>query len=267
MKEIVFPGFGIKINISNIAFEFGELRIYWYGLIIVFAILLAFLFMKKDDGKYGIKFEDFLYLSIFLIPVSFICARIYYVVFYFDYYKDNLINVINIRDGGLAIYGGVIGGIITTVVYCKIKKINVLDMLDYITPYLALGQAIGRWGNFFNVEAFGEQTNSIFRMGIMQNGIYTEVHPTFLYESVADLAIFILLFCIRNKRKFKGEITFLYLMLYSIARFFIEGLRTDSLMFYNFRISQIVSIIMFVISILYLALKKYSVLFRKKDEE
>lgn len=255
MKEVIFPGLNINLSFSNIAFEIVGIKIYWYGLLIMSAIIIAIILMKKDDGKYNIKFDDLIYLFVFLIPISFICARIYYVIFYFNYYQDNLLNIFNIRDGGLAIYGGIIGGIATTMVYCKIRKIKILDMLDYIAPYLILGQAIGRWGNFFNVEAFGSQTTSLFRMGIFQNGNYIEVHPTFLYESIADFAIFILLFLIRNKRKYNGEITFLYLMLYSIARFFIEGIRTDSLMFYNFRISQILSLIIFIISFIFFAYK------------
>lgn len=255
MKEVIFPGLNINLSFSNIAFEIVGIKIYWYGLLIMSAIIIAIILMKKDDGKYNIKFDNLIYLFVFLIPISFICARIYYVIFYFNYYQDNLLNIFNIRDGGLAIYGGIIGGIATTMVYCKIRKIKILDMLDYIAPYLILGQAIGRWGNFFNVEAFGSQTTSLFRMGIFQNGNYIEVHPTFLYESIADFAIFILLFLIRNKRKYNGEITFLYLMLYSIARFFIEGIRTDSLMFYNFRISQILSLIIFIISFIFFAYK------------
>lgn len=264
MREVLFPSFGIDIEFSNIALQMANIKIYWYSILIVFAIILAFVFMKKDDGKYNIKFEEILYLSVFLIPISFICARIYYVIFNFNYYSQDLINVFNIRDGGLAIYGGIIGGIITIIVYCKVRKIKVFDMLDYIAPYLVLGQAIGRWGNFFNVEAFGRETASFFRMGIYQDGNYLEVHPTFLYESIADFIIFLLLYFIRNKRNFAGEITLLYFALYSFIRFFIEGLRTDSLMFYNFRISQILSLIIFICSLVYLIYKSVG---KKKKEK
>ena len=140
----------------------------------------------------------------------------------------------------MAIYGGIIGAVITILIYCKKKNINFLDVLDYVAPFLPLAQSIGRWGNFVNVEAYGTETNLPWRMGIMENGIYKEVHPTFLYESISTLIIFIILYILYEiKRKFKGEITSLYLIMYSFVRFFIEGLRTDSLMFFDIRVSKL----------------------------
>lgn len=184
---------------------------------------------------------------LFVLPISIICARIYFIIFKLDYFIANPSEIFNIRNGGLAIYGGIIGAIVTIIVFCKKKKIKVLDVLDYIAPYLALGQAIGRWGNFFNGEAHGTQTQSFFRMGITENGNYIQVHPTFLYESVCTFIIFIILYKLRNKRKYEGQLTYIYFFLYGIARTIIEGFRTDSLMLGSFRISQILSIVLTII--------------------
>lgn len=201
--------------------------------------------MQKQDGKYGIKYENIIDLSIILIPVSFICARLYYVIFNLNNYQ-NLIDIISLKDGGLAIYGGIIGGAITTYIFCKKRKINMLDLLDYIVPFLALGQSIGRWGNFINAEAYGAQTNAPWKMGIQIGGQIQYVHPTFLYESISTLIIFIILNKISKNRKYTGQITYYYIIMYSFIRAIIEGLRIDSLMLGNFRISQVLSIILFV---------------------
>lgn len=247
MKEVIFPEVKLSLLIDNIAFSIGKIDVYWYAILIISAIILVIVLLYKDDKKYGIKFEDVLELLIFMIPIAFIGARIYYICFKLDYYLADITRIFNIRDGGLAIYGGIIAGIVTIIVYCKIKKIKILDMIDYFAPYLPLGQAIGRWGNFFNVEAYGTETTIFFRMGIIENGIYKEVHPTFLYESFATFCIFILLVCIKDKRKYSGQITYIYLILYSFVRFFIEGLRIDSLMIGNIRILQLLSLLIFII--------------------
>lgn len=250
MNLITFPGLNLEFNISKFAFKIFGIEIYWYAILIVLAMGLALIIFKKRDGLYKIKFSDILDLSLYLIPISIICARLYYIFFNLGYYLQNPIEVFNIRSGGIAIYGAVIGGMITCFIFCKKRKINVLDLLDYIAPGLVLGQAIGRWGNFINIEAYGSATKSLFRMEIFKNGNYIEVHPTFLYESLACLAIFIVLLIIKNKRKFNGQIVFTYLGLYSLQRFFIEGLRTDSLMIGNIRISQMLSAIIFVVSVI-----------------
>lgn len=210
------------------------------------AFVIGLLYCKINDGKYNIKFEDIFNLSIYLIPICIISARIYYVVFNLQYFLREPIQIFNIRSGGLAIYGGIIGGVITTIIYCKKHKIDILNMLDYIVPTLALGQAIGRWGNFINVEAYGEETSNFLRMGIIENGVYKEVHPAFLYESIATLLIFFILIILQKKREYKGQVTYIYLILYSFVRIFIEGIRCDSLMFLNVRISQILSVVIFV---------------------
>lgn len=246
MKEITFSGLGLKFNVNSVAIHIFGIDIYWYAILIVSAFIIAIILCKRDDKKYGIDFENILEVLIIVIPVSIICARLYYILFDLSYYINNPIEILNIRNGGLAIYGGIIGAVITIIIYCRAKKMNILDMLDYVVPYLALGQAIGRWGNFFNGEAHGTVTNNIFRMGIVENGQYMEVHPTFLYESICNLIIFVILFLLRNKRKYKGQITYIYLSLYGFIRAIIEGLRTDSLMLGDFRISQVLSIILCV---------------------
>jgi len=259
MKKVIFPGINLNLKLKSVAINIFEIHIYWYAIFIVVAIGIGLLLCKKDEGKYNIKFEDILTMILIGIPIAIICARLYYVIFRLDYYTNNPLEIINIRDGGLAIYGGIIGGATTVLVYSRLKKFNFLDLLDYIVPYLALGQAIGRWGNFFNQEAYGTETNSIFRMGIIENGNYIEVHPTFLYESVCNLIIFIILYLIRNKREYKGQLTYIYLTLYGFARCFIEGLRADSLMIGCFRISQLLSIILFMVFgtiLIYKTLKK-----------
>ena len=264
MKEIIFPSFNLKFDINSIAIHVGGISIYWYAIFIVLAFVIGIIFCKKDDGKYNIKFENVLELMIIVIPVSIICARIYFVLFSLDTYIQNAIQILNIRNGGLAIYGGIIGAIITIILYCKKKKIHILDMTDYLVPYLALGQAIGRWGNFFNAEAHGTETTNIFRMGIVENGQYIEVHPTFLYESISCLIIFAVLYFLRNKREYKGQMTYLYLALYGLVRAIIEGLRTDSLMLGSFRVSQVFSVLLCIIFSIIVIYKKIK---GKKEHE
>lgn len=218
------------------------------------SLAIALILSKIQDGKYGIKFEEILDLSVILIPISFICARLYYVIFNMQNYT-NIIDIINIKDGGLAIYGGIIGGVATSYVFCKKRNINILDLLDYIVPFLALGQAIGRWGNFINVEAYGTSTNLPWKMGIQIQNEIQYVHPTFLYESICNIIIFIILNKISKKRKYKGQITYYYIVMYTFIRGIIENLRIDSLMLYNFRISRNF-IYYFICSILYNNSKK-----------
>ena len=249
MNTVTFPGLNLEIHISKVAFKIFGIEVYWYAILIVIAMVLALIMYKKRDGLYKIKFNDILDLILYLIPISIICARLYYIFFNLEYYFQNPKQILNFRSGGLAIYGAIIGGIIICFVFCKKRKINILDLLDYIVPGLVLGQAIGRWGNFINIEAYGIPTTSFLRMGIIEKGTYIEVHPTFFYESLACFVIFIMLLILKNKRKFKGQILFTYLILYSFERFFVEGLRTDSLMLGNIRVSQMLSVIIFVVSL------------------
>ena len=247
MQIIKFPGLGLKFNISKIAIKIGESGIHWYAIFIVLSFILALYFCKRKNGLYSIKFENILDCFLLIIPVSIICARLYYCIFKLDIYLKNPLEILNINNGGLAIYGGIIGGIIVAYIYCKRKNIDFLNFLDYIVPYLSLGQAIGRWGNFVNVEAYGTETNLLWRMGIIENGKYIEVHPTFLYESTITFILFLYLKKLQNKRKIKGEVTYTYLIVYSLSRTFVEYLRSDSLMLFNLKISQILSIAIFVI--------------------
>lgn len=251
MNMVTFPLLNLELNINKVAFTVFGIPIYWYAILIVASLALAIFLCKKNDGKYDIKFDDIIDLSIILIPVAFICARLYYVIFNLKSYT-NVASILNIKDGGLAIYGGIIGGAIVIYIFCKKKNIKMLDLLDYIVPYLALGQAIGRWGNFINIEAYGTTTNLPWKMGVETSYGIQYVHPTFLYESICTFIIFIILTYLSKRRRFSGEITYLYLILYSFVRFFIEGLRIDSLMLGDFRISQIVSVVLFItFSIIY----------------
>lgn len=243
-----FPGLGLEFNISKVAISILGINIHWYAILIVIAIILSLIILRVNNKNEQVKYEHILDLAIYLLPISIICARLYYIAFNLEYYITNPAEILNIKSGGLAIYGGIIGGAITTYIYCKIKKLNFLSILDQIVPVLALSQSIGRWGNFINQEAYGTETTNLFRMGITENGIYKEVHPAFLYESTADFIIFIILLKIGKKRQKTGERTLIYLMLYSFVRFFVEGIRTDSLMLNNIKISQIVSLSIFVIS-------------------
>lgn len=224
---------------NPVAFSIFGIDIMWYGVLISLGVLLGVLVALRECRRVGFKEEDLLDFLLYAIPVGIIGARTYYVIFSWDYYSQNLGQIINIRNGGLAIHGGLIAGAIVGVIFCKIRRINIWQILDIVIPSVALGQAIGRWGNFINQEAYGGPTN--LPWGIMVNGV--KVHPTFLYESIIDLSVFVLLMWYRkNKRKNQGEVIALYLILYSIGRFFVEGMRTDSLMFLNMRVAQLISL-------------------------
>ncbi len=249
MNIIKFPLLNLELEMSEVAVTVFGLGIRWYAIIIVFCIILALIWCKFRTKKYNIDFDEILNLFIILIPTVIICARLYYVIFNLDYYLKNPIQILNIRGGGLAIYGGIIGGIIASYIYCQKREINILNLLDCVVPILALSQGIGRWGNFINSEAYGTETNLPWKMGIIEDGVEKFVHPTFLYESIGTIIIFIILAIWQNKSKFEGQIAYMYLAFYSLLRFFIEGLRADSLMLFNFKISQILSLIIFVLSL------------------
>lgn len=263
---VSFPKMGIDLDISRVAFKVINTPIYWYGIIIALAFLVCVLWAMKDSKKYDLVPDTVIDLMLFAAPVAIICARLFYVVFSWENYKDDLTEIFKIRDGGLAIFGGVIGGVITGYFVARYKKIPTFKFFDFFIPYVALGQAIGRWGNFFNQEAFG--TNTTLPWGMTSpmtkaylsnnaaqlkelNGItvYPDlpVHPTFLYESILNFGVFALLLWMRKKKKFEGEVFCLYFIAYGLGRAFIEGLRTDSLMIGQLRISQLLSIV-FVIA-------------------
>ena len=248
MYNVSFPNLGLYFNINPVAFSIGNINIYWYGIIIATAIILGLAVAKLIDGRYGIKSDDVEEFILWAIPIGVICARLYYVVFSWKSYEADLLSIFKIWEGGLAIYGGIIGAFITGLVYCKVKKISFLDLTDYVVPLLALGQAIGRWGNFVNREAYGVETDGFFRMEILKKaGEYISVHPTFLYESVGLIFIFAILML--TKRRFSGEKTALYFFMYGVLRSFIEWLRVDSLMLFNVKISMVLSIVFAVVAL------------------
>jgi len=228
--------------IDPIAFEVFGIGIRWYGILISIGLVLGVFIAMRESARLGIDENMILDFIIFAVPVAVVCARAYYVLFNLSYYGGDIFKMINIRQGGLAIHGAVIGGAATAIVYSKYKKIKFWKLADLCAPGLILGQAIGRWGNFINKEAHGGPTDLPWAITI--NGV--GVHPTFLYESLWNLMIFILLMGIKKKKKFDGQLFALYMMLYSLGRFFIEGLRTDSLMLGDFRIAQLVSLAMLV---------------------
>lgn len=241
------------------AFKIFGVPIYWYGIIIALAFLSAVLLALKSCRKFDLEPDNILDLVLFAAPAAIIGARLYYVIFSWDLYKNNLIDIFKVRDGGLAIYGGVIGALLAAWLYTKSKKISFLHLADFGAPYLVLGQAVGRWGNFVNQEAFGTKTELVWRMNGNGPDAYLRklpgsldlskwgVHPTFLYESLLDFAIFLFLLYYRKKKKAEGEVLFLYLILYGAGRFAIEGMRTDSLYLGSFRVSQLLSAILVVV--------------------
>ena len=215
--------------------------------VLFFGIVVGLILARLSNQKFGISFDTVLEVLIGGMFFGIIGARLYYVLFKLEYYLASPSQMFNLRDGGLAIYGGILSIIIFLIVYCKIRKIKFLDLVDYLIPYLALGQSIGRWGNFFNVEAYGSKTNSILRMGINSSSGYIEVHPVFLYESICTFLIFIILCYVKKNRKFEGQVFFLYFILYGIVRMILEGIRVDSLMLAGIRISQLLSVLLFSI--------------------
>lgn len=254
---------------NPVAFSIFGIDIRWYGILIAFGMLLGILIANYSCRIKGISYNNFIDILIIALPAAIIGARLYYVLFEFDYYKNNLLEIFNIREGGLAIHGGVIFGVIAAWIYIKIKKLDFFKYADAAAPSLILAQAIGRWGNFFNQEAHGGPVSKEFishfpdfiQRGMFINGQY--YHPTFLYESLWDLAVFGILIIILNKSKKTGLTAFSYIGLYSIGRFFIEGLRTDSLMLGNFRIAQLVSLSGFLVWIIALI---YFFILKKNNE-
>ena len=263
MNVVKFPGIGLEFSFSEIAFSIFGNEIYKYAVCIVIGIVVALVLARLSKEKFNIDYSFLLENSILAIIFGTIGARLYYVLFNLDYYSQNMSEIFNFRNGGLAIYGGLIFGALAILVNCKIRKEKVLNFLDYIVPFVAIAQAIGRFGNFFNIEAYGYETSSILRMGIDTASGYMEVHPTFLYSAIALLIVFIVLRIIQKNRKFEGQVLLSYCLLYSFVRAIIEGLRTDSLMWYNFRISQILSILIFAVSLVIL-IKKFMTLSKEK---
>ncbi|NLV76258.1 MAG: prolipoprotein diacylglyceryl transferase [Tissierellia bacterium] len=238
---------------NPVAFKIFGIEVMWYGILIAIGVILGTILALREAERIGVGEDNLIDLLLFAIPLAVIGARIYYVVFTWDYYKENLKEIFHFRGGGLAIHGAIIAGIIVAVIFSRKRDIDFWKIADICAPSLALGQAIGRWGNYINQEAYGTPTD--LPWGIMIDGV--KVHPTFLYESIGDFLIFLfLIWYRRNKPKVSGEVFLLYIMLYSSLRFFIEGLRTDSLMLGPLRIAQLVSIIGIVVSLIYFNIRR-----------
>lgn len=272
--EIWFANLGIKINhLDRVAFSILGIDIYWYGIIIALGMLFGVMMTLKEAKRTGQNQEFYIDTVIIATIVSILFARLYYVIFSWEYYKNHLNEIFSIRNGGIAIYGAIIGGALAVFIMCKIKKQNFFKVADTFTFALLIGQIIGRWGNFVNREAFGGYTNSLFAMRYLKdqvsaqipkdvldkvvniNGVeYIQVHPTFLYESLWNIGILIILFIFRKYKKFDGQLMSIYFIGYGLGRVWIEGMRTDSLMIglTNIRVSQALSAVLIIMFSFYI---------------
>ncbi|WP_036978023.1 prolipoprotein diacylglyceryl transferase [Pseudobutyrivibrio sp. MD2005] len=268
--SIIFPNLHITLDNVGKGFYIGSFFIAFYGVIIAIGMLIGVSFILKEAKRVGFDEDQFLDICIITIVVGVLGARLYYVAFAWEYYKDNPIDALNIRQGGLAIYGGVLAGIACVYVLCKMKKFKFLKVVDVAIFGVIIGQICGRWGNFFNREVFGQYTDGLFAMLLPLDAIrsqsdvtaemlanlvqidgvsYISVHPTFLYESLWNLGLLIFLLLTRKKKKFDGYVFFTYLIVYGAGRFWIEGVRTDQLKLWgtSLPVSQLVAAIMIVI--------------------
>ena len=240
--EISFPSLGIAIDPPK-TFSIGPLTIHYYGLIIAVGLVLAVLYACRRSKEFGVNEDTLIDGVLWVTPCAILCARAYYCIFSWESYADDPISVLYIWEGGLAIYGGVIGAVIGIIVFCKVRKIKVPVILDMVALGFLIGQSIGRWGNFMNREAFGAETGSFLRMGLMNayTGEVTYYHPTFLYESVWNAVGFVLLHKLSKRRKYDGQVALGYAAWYGLGRSIIEGLRTDSLYLGPIRVSQLLA--------------------------
>ena len=266
--QIYFPNLGIFLENVGKTFNVFGFEIAFYGCTMATGILAGYLLAAREAKRTGQNPEDYLDMLLYAVFFALVGARLYYVAFQWDYYSKDLIQILNVRQGGLAIYGGIIGAFTTVYFFAKKRNLSWLRMLDTACPGLALGQVIGRWGNFFNREAFGDYTDGLFAMQLpvsaVRSGEITEkmwenleviggtqfiqVHPTFLYEGLWNLGVIIFLYIYRDRKKFTGELVLWYLVLYGIGRFWIEALRTDQLLIpgIGFPISQLLGAVLAV---------------------
>ena len=248
--EINFPNLGIYLDHVGKNISIFGFSIAYYGIVIVTGMMIAIWIAQREAKRTGQNPEQYLDLAMIGIAAGILGARIYYVIFAWDYYKDDLLSIFNIRQGGLAIYGGIIGACIAVVIYSGKKKQNFGLLMDTASMSIVFGQIMGRWGNFFNREAFGDYTNNLFAMQlpvsavraneitqkmwdhvVTVNGVeYIQVHPTFLYESLWNVGVLLFLFWFRKRKKFNGEVFLMYLIGYGLGRIWVEGLRTDQLL-------------------------------------
>lgn len=264
MHRVTFPGLGLTIHLDQVAFSVGSFQVYWYGIIIAIGFFLGVLFCCRQSKKFGIQADDIIDMILFAAPGGIIGARLYYIIFNLDLYRKadgslDLAACVSIHRGGLAIYGGIIAGVLIAWGVAHHKKIPFLALADGCVFGLLIGQIAGRWGNFVNVEAYGGSTELPWRMGIEKAGEYLEVHPTFLYESLWNLIGFCFLFWLlhRGIRAFDGMYFLLYIAWYGLGRGFIEGLRTDSLYLFStgIRTSQLVAFLSCAVAVVLLILK------------
>ena len=242
--KISFPFFGIELDPGK-GFSIGPLSIHYYGVIIALGLLLAVLYAFRRRKEFGILEEDLTDGILWVVPFAIVCARLYYCVFTWETYRDNPVEILYIWKGGLAIYGGVIGAALGVVIHCAWRKIKLPALLDLVALGFLIGQAIGRWGNFFNREAFGAETDIFIKMGLY-NSVTGQVeyhHPTFLYESLWNAVGFVALHFLSKIRRYDGQIALGYVAWYGLGRTIIEGLRTDSLYWGAFRVSQLLAAI------------------------
>ena len=257
---------------NPIAFTILGFDIRWYGILICIGILIGIFVSRYTCSLKGVNFENVLDLILISLPLGIIGARAYYVAFNFKEYSNNLVEIFDIRGGGLAIHGGLIFATLYALLYCKRKKVNFFSLADVTAPSIILAQAIGRWGNFINQEAHGGIVSSNFIKhfpGFIQNGMFIDgnyYNPTFLYESLWNLCVFIILIIVLKKSKRYGTVIFSYIGLYSTGRLFVEGLRTDSLMIGPFRIAQIMSLLGIILAVVFLSYN-YRRNQYKRDEE
>lgn len=267
---INFPNLGIHLEHVGKSISVFGFEIAYYGIIIGLGVLAGILMAAWEAKRTDQDPDTYYDLAIYAVIFSVIGARLYYVAFSWDMYKDDLLSIFNIRNGGLAIYGGVIAAIITVYVFAKVKKLSFGQLTDTAGLGLILGQIIGRWGNFFNREAFGEYTNNLFAMQLPLDAVrssdvteammqhieiidgvkYIQVHPTFLYESLWNLGVLILLLILRKYKKFQGQVFLMYLFGYGVGRFWIEGLRTDQLLipYVGLPVSQVLALVLVIVS-------------------
>lgn len=241
MNNISFPKLGLSFDINPVAIDLPFLGgVHWYGIIIATGIILAVIYCSFIGKRENVSVDTLTDTLLYALPVAIICARAYYVIFSWKDYRDNISDVFKIWEGGLAIYGGIIGAVLSAGIFFKVKKLGVLKMFDICCLGVLIGQSVGRWGNFVNAEAFGGACSYIWGMSI--NGGEC-VHPTFLYESLWNAAGLLVLSYFHKKRTYYGFTFFLYLTWYGFGRFFIEGLRSDSLYIGSIRISQLVALV------------------------
>ena len=239
---ISFPSLGIEVNPARVL-EVGPMTIHYYGLIIAIGLLLGATYACKRGKEFGLKEDDILDGFLWVTPLAILCARIYYVVFSWADYRDDPISALYIWEGGIAIYGSVLGAILGMWILCRVKKLKFTTVLDLILVAFLIGQSIGRWGNFMNREAFGAATDSFLRMGLFntRTNAWEYYHPTFLYESMWNAVGFVLLHFLSKKRRYDGQMALGYAAWYGLGRAWIEGLRVDSLWWGPFRVSQVLA--------------------------